>query len=66
MSTEIAQDWGWDMSISGQELSVLAQNAELDGQAAEVLGPPMVCQDKIEIALRQGPVESQLFIREIR
>ena len=66
LPAEIAQDRGRDMGIVGQEAAVLAQDTELDGQAAEVLGTAVVRQDKGDVALRQRPVESQLFIRGMR
>ena len=54
------------MGRIGQEAAVLAQDTELDGEAAEVLGTSVVRQDKGDVALRQSPVESQLFIRGMR
>ena len=48
LSAEIARDRGRDMGIGEQEPSVLAQDTELDGQTAQVLGTPMVGHDKVD------------------
>ena len=54
------------MRIGGKKLTVLAQDTELDGQAAEVLRASMVRHDKVDVELRQGPIESQFFVRGMR
>ncbi len=54
------------MRIGGQKPTVLAQDTELDGQAAQVLGAAMIGHDKVNVALRQGPIERQLLLGGIR
>ena len=45
---------------------MLPQHTELHGQAAEVLRTTMVGEDKVDVALGEGPIEGQFFIRGMR
>ena len=49
------------MGIGGEEAAVLAQDAELDGKAAEVLLAP-VRQDQAEILLGQRPIKREFLV----
>ena len=62
LSTEVPQNGRRDVCIGGEKLPMLAHHTELHGQAAQVLRPPMVGQDKLNIALGEGPIEGEFLI----